>query len=178
MHGRGPWSLTRNKKQGNASQSNMFETSHKRQHQKGSIMPKRHSLTIASYDRLGGSDWTRLGPVYQLFTSATVVLVSFSQVRKPRKCDVEAMSSTLGWLASILLLAARVGVINDDQAYTGIVVLISFLIVFRTQTGYQKPVPQTCAADLVNFRAHALCWGWFLHDASPETSMPAIRLSD
>jgi len=30
------------------------------------------------------------------------------------------------------------GVINDDQAYNGIVVLISFLIVFRTQTGYHK----------------------------------------
>ena len=38
---------------------------------------------------------------------------------------------------------ARNGVINDDQAYTGIVVLISFLIVFRTQTGYHKRAPQS-----------------------------------
>ena len=45
--------------------------------------------------------------------------------------------------ALIRAVFARNGVINDDQAYTGIVVLISFLIVFRTQTGYHKHAPQS-----------------------------------
>ncbi|CAE7939937.1 cyb5r2 [Symbiodinium sp. KB8] len=61
--------------------------------------------------------------------------------------------------ALIRAVFARNGVINDDQAYTGIVVLISFLIVFRTQTGYHKHDLSDGCSDLI-----AYCEGSKLED--------------
>eukprot|EP00439_Symbiodinium_sp_Y106_P072233 s1314_g13.t1 len=107
------------------------------------------------------------------YSSATLL---FLEHMMKGKCGVDARRRRPSRHSLTRDVFARNGVINDDQAYTGIVVLISFLIVFRTQTGYHKRAPQSFVQ---NQHSSLSLRGLFLRGVASQQFRPRLEdLSD